>query len=551
MKRSRLVVGMTVTLGLGACGTPAATGLAPKTPGAETEQQATCRAAKDPMNPLVVEWPGTAKTAMQAASQRGLVVVSYQGCVMKVLAGCDAGGRYQMKRVAPSQEHLVIDNEDKLYAELPLGVAKLKGYLEEGSHLSLEYVSVGQQVADGPPSALQGNCEGATHYVRAMTMGAYSLDASAARAVGASASAVVTAGGEARGATRHLRGSGDLAACKAQPDGVSCEAVLMLSVELLPTQTATKAEGGFGRGLGGLATLPNMTQMRELVVGQDLANADPALLKLVQTATRLEKDEKVNGEEKRKTWAAVASYSANHPFKAPAQKRAEEWNRVGVAEAGRARKAQQVCDRNVKDSVKLKDLLAIDDEVVPKAQKDAYQREFDRAYSPFGEVLKDCDGWRTRASEAWVGAVLDRQVRADAEEAARADEVRTVAARSEREQQEKDVVSQRDSVRTWKSVGKIGGGVVFGVGTVMLVVGAFKSKSAGEKCAGVECSPYIKDSFDSANLIGNIGLAAMGVGVVTYLGAMVWPVPKSRGGEGAMRIGPGPGTAGMSTTWTF
>jgi hypothetical protein len=107
--------------------------------GAETDQQTTCRVAKDPNNPLIVEWPGTSRTALSAASQKGLVIVSYQDCAMKVLEGCDAGGRYQMKRAAASPERLVIDSEDKLYADLPLGVARLTSYLEQGSRLTLEY----------------------------------------------------------------------------------------------------------------------------------------------------------------------------------------------------------------------------------------------------------------------------------------------------------------------------------------------------------------------------------------------------------------------------
>ena len=89
-----------------------------KTPSAATDQQATCRAAKDPNNPLIVEWPGTSRTALSAASQRGLVVVSYSGCVMKVLQGCDAGGRYQMKSAAASPERLVIDSEDNRRAHV-------------------------------------------------------------------------------------------------------------------------------------------------------------------------------------------------------------------------------------------------------------------------------------------------------------------------------------------------------------------------------------------------------------------------------------------------
>ena len=193
-----------------------------KTPSAATDQQATCRAAKDPNNPLIVEWPGTSRTALSAASQPGLVVVSYSGCVMKVLQGCDARGRYQMKSAAASPERLVIDSED------------------------MEYVAVGQQVADGEPLALQGGaaCEGATHYVRAMTMGAFSLDATATRTVGGSAGAGgVGVSGDTRSGITNVSGGGDLAACKADPKSVRCDAVLQLSVAKRSPRRTQPSEG--------------------------------------------------------------------------------------------------------------------------------------------------------------------------------------------------------------------------------------------------------------------------------------------------------------------
>ena len=41
----------------------------PTVEGAE-EQQATCKVAKDPLNPLIVEWPGTSKVDLDSASLR-------------------------------------------------------------------------------------------------------------------------------------------------------------------------------------------------------------------------------------------------------------------------------------------------------------------------------------------------------------------------------------------------------------------------------------------------------------------------------------------------
>ena len=69
---------------LAACsGAPAPTTAKPPTVGEADEQQATCKVAKDPLNPLSVEWPGTSKVALDSASKSGVVVVSYVGCVLR------------------------------------------------------------------------------------------------------------------------------------------------------------------------------------------------------------------------------------------------------------------------------------------------------------------------------------------------------------------------------------------------------------------------------------------------------------------------------------
>ena len=93
-------------------------------------------------------------------------------------------------------------------------------------------------------------------------------------------------------------------------------------------------------------------------MGSDLAKADVALLQLIQTATRLEKNEKADALEKAKLWMTVANYSGENPFQQSAKKRSEDWDRVALAEAQRAVKAKKVCEKNASDSGKLGKLLA-------------------------------------------------------------------------------------------------------------------------------------------------------------------------------------------------
>jgi len=519
---------------------------------------ATCQAAKDPMNPLVVEWPATAKTSLEAASQRGIVVVSYLGCTMKVLEGCDAGGSYGFKQLTPNKDRIDIDSESKLYAELPLGVASLKGELERGSRLALSYVSLGQQLADGQPMGLRGSCAGATHYVRSLTVGAYSLTAMSARGASGAASTMGTGvGAGAHERNEVLRHSGDPDACAAAPDSKDCRAILQVSLAALPQQQVAAGEkrAGFGQGLGGLAPLPTVEGLGEVKVDVSLAAADVNLLKAVQTAKRNERDAAFNSEQKRASWMEVASYSASHPYKEPALKRAREWAAVAVAEAQRARKAREVCDRNVQDSAKLKELEGLDDDVVPAAQKAAYRREFERAYSPFGGILPECEAWRAKAAESWVGEALARaskeQERRDAEaeqsRATRVHEEAVVAATKARESAE--------STRRWKTGAEITGLVLGGAGAVLVGIGWSQSSKAKEDCAGTYCPSANQDAADKAASYGNWGMAGLGAGLLLFAGGYFWPSPVSgqrpQSRSPAWRLTPGPGQAGIGTQIGF
>jgi hypothetical protein len=229
-----------LSAGLVSAAVASCTGAAPltETPtidGAD-DQVATCKVAKDPLNPMVIEWPGTSKVDLDAASQRNVVVVSYRGCTLKVLNGCTAAGRYDFIDTTPTRDQLVIGMTTDLYARLPLGAASLKGELDAGSSLKLDYIAVGQKVA-APPSSIGGECEGATHFVRSIIVGAYSLDAQATTGVGVEAG-VGSAGAGARRKeeVRRLRSAGDVTKCeRSGKRAADCGAVLQLGLLPLPS----------------------------------------------------------------------------------------------------------------------------------------------------------------------------------------------------------------------------------------------------------------------------------------------------------------------------
>lgn len=261
--RRRLVVGATMVSGL--CISCGGATNGPKPPSAEEHANApqACQVAKDPLNPMVVEWPAMNRADLDSVSRRGLVVVSYAGCVMKVLTNCATAGSYEFTAATPVGDTLTIDDESKLYAELPLGVASLKGELAQGRKLQLAYVAVGQRVASQAPAQLSGDCRGATHWVQTMTVGAYALDTMASSAAGGNAEVGRVQGGAQERSARARRGSsGDLEGCRAvNPNREACNAILKLGLVELAPMAQNRISGSDSLQSPAMARIPGGTFM--------------------------------------------------------------------------------------------------------------------------------------------------------------------------------------------------------------------------------------------------------------------------------------------------
>ena len=228
--------------------------------------------------------------------------------MLKVLTSCQAGGSYEFKGVTPVHDKVSIENENDLYARLPLGVTSLKADLASSQRLDLDYVAVGQRETAKPPAMLQGACEGATHYVRTIMVGAYGLDAiGKAKVSGSIDVAGKGGGGEHSDSVRRLRGSGDVTASSA-PDAKAGECGAVLQLGLAPLMVGgggSVTAAGFGAGLGSMAVVPTVQEMTTLPGGgQSLAAADIALLKLLQEAKRADKAQ-ASFEQRAQAWNAL------------------------------------------------------------------------------------------------------------------------------------------------------------------------------------------------------------------------------------------------------
>lgn len=178
-----------------------------------------CRIAANQESPLVTEWPASEKANLQARLSEGGVAVAYSGCEMRLLQQCHVSGRYAWQRTTPATDVIQIHNADELYAKLPLGAVGLEGELASSGRLAIETTVSGQLNLRGdskPVLEFSGNCDGATHIVAALSVGAFTLKSGGeSNAKGSAGVLVANAHGSASSSESVMREAGDRTSCGA------------------------------------------------------------------------------------------------------------------------------------------------------------------------------------------------------------------------------------------------------------------------------------------------------------------------------------------------
>lgn len=241
-----LAAPVVAVLAIVACGGGNAASRLAKAPDYDPKGQTKCSIEKSQAKPLIVEWPSADRGELEAqAHNRGLVVVRYQGCEMQVLDGCTTSVKYGYSPITRKKDRVTMRDADDLYANVPIGAARLEATLERNGELDVDMTMVGRWEAgrrDVRTDELQGSCDGATHVVSALTVGAFTFTAGADATVGGTAT-VLGAGGGAKSVSRRetLNADGIEGACDkatsldtAPPDG--CGALLRL--EVVPLRAA-------------------------------------------------------------------------------------------------------------------------------------------------------------------------------------------------------------------------------------------------------------------------------------------------------------------------
>jgi uncharacterized protein len=139
-------------------------------------------AVDGPSSPLVVDWKAEQRADLEEAIHDGIAVVAWDDKGLRLLKGCHVTGNYGYLPVQVKKDVVRLETADDVQANLPLGgiglVGKIGGGFSSGTTLDIALAMVGKRRTTWNAVArddLEGNCDGATHYVRAILVGAFAM----------------------------------------------------------------------------------------------------------------------------------------------------------------------------------------------------------------------------------------------------------------------------------------------------------------------------------------------------------------------------------------
>ena len=209
----------------------------------DTVGAVTSQIKKDNLKPWIAEWDQNDRAELEAQSKRELAVVAYDGRELELLTRCHLRGTYAFSLSSPQSDSIHIDSENRLYAEMPLGPVGLLGEIRAGKALTFTSKIIGTRrsnVEMVSASDLSGDCEGATHFVFGMSVGAYSVSSEGAEKVGVGVDVkIVETGASSSKSARIVSSSGDMDACEVPEDSneppLKCNGILRLHLVEIAT----------------------------------------------------------------------------------------------------------------------------------------------------------------------------------------------------------------------------------------------------------------------------------------------------------------------------
>lgn len=157
--------------------------------------------------------------------------------------------------------------------------------------------------------------------------------------------------------------------------GCQEDALITALDEIVVQLRGGQRSAGFARTLVKIGQIDNDQDLRVDLKGASFSGLDIAYLEILQNAKRLEK-QKAKPKACSDGWSKLVDYKGKNPLKAQAKKKVEFWQKAAVLH-----------ERFSADAKKLSKILALDDDVLPAAQKKQTEQEFLLAYAPYAKTL--------------------------------------------------------------------------------------------------------------------------------------------------------------------
>jgi TPR repeat protein len=213
-----------VLLGTIGCGPGAAAeAIRPTDPSAAGAlDEAPCREVKATGEPLVVDWKPDQRGDLEIAMREGVAVVAYSCNGIELLKDCHIEGNYGFMGMTRKEQMVRLSSSDELRANLPVSGANIGGELARGATIDIAMVMVGKTKTTWTAPTkddLKGTCDGATHFVRGATLGAFAMDTGTSAKVRATAEMFGASAEAGSASDKQVKNKeGDLADCaKATP----------------------------------------------------------------------------------------------------------------------------------------------------------------------------------------------------------------------------------------------------------------------------------------------------------------------------------------------
>ena len=245
MRSPALTVALLLGMTGASCGSGAHDAVRPEQPtAAGGMNRGTLKAVDGPSSPLVVDWKAEQRADLEEVVHDGVAVVAWDDAGLRLLKRCKLDGNYGYLPVTVKKDVVRLETADDVQANLPLGglgiVGKIGGGFSQGTTLDVALAMVGKRRTtwnDVSRDDLVGECTGATHYVRAILVGAFAMKTGTkSQATGAAQIFGAGASGDSSSSKDVSSTDGKLDACEAVTGEETkpppqCAAILRLELE--------------------------------------------------------------------------------------------------------------------------------------------------------------------------------------------------------------------------------------------------------------------------------------------------------------------------------